>query len=410
MKRETWLRPLLTLNAILLSVVVVLLAYPIGRKTPPSGGTAQPERPRTASAARAPHEPKSAEVVSAGEGSIQGWMPQLRSIGIPTPLLARLAAGDFEVRWEARRHELQRRCDRGEVDDTALGRFESQHDHERDSELRAVLGDEAFRQWDREDVVRRIVPDELKLSAAETDAVYQLKKSLVERRNAVTAYVQNGEIDQMECDQMQADAQSDYQRGLQAVLGDERYATLQGADMKAEAILRRDLLSLNATDAQLTTVLATQRQWNQTQAELDRQLQAGGITDVAYRAKIQAADVARDDEYRRALGPNGFDDLQKVQNTQYQTLKRYATAWELSDGDVDYLYRSLQTYQKNLADIQSRAQAMAQQGQPIDGLAMRQNLQQVSQQTLDGLRSYLGNERFNKLVQNDAFALGDSLQ
>jgi hypothetical protein len=407
MKRETWLRPLLTLNAILLGVVAVLLAHPFERKTPQSGDTSPLERSRTASVTREPREPKPAGVVSGREAAIESWMPQLRSIGIPTPLLARLVVGEFEVRWEARRHELQRRCDRGEIGDIALGRFEAQHDRERDDELRAALGEDAFRQWDKEEVVRHVVPDELKLSVAETDAVYQLKKSLVERQNSVTAYVQNGEIDQVECDQMQAEAQSDYERKLQAVLGDERYAVLQGADMKAAGILRRDLLSLNATDAQLTSVLASQRQWDQRRAELDRQLQTGGITDAAYQAKIQAADAARDDDYRRALGTNGYDDLQKVQNTQYQTLKRYATAWELSDGDIDYLYRSLQTYQKNLTDVQSRAQAMAQQGQPVDGLAMRQNLQQVSQQTLAGLRSYLGNERFNKLVQNEAFALSE---
>jgi hypothetical protein len=407
MKRETWLRPLLTLNAILLGVVAVLLAHPFGRKTSPSGDTWPLERLRTASVTREPREPKPAGVVSGNEASIESWMPQLRSIGIPNPLLARLVVGDFEVRWGARRHELQRRCDRGEIGDIALGRFEAQHDRERDNELRAALGEEAFRQWDRAEVVRHVVPEELKLSVAETDAVYQLKKSLIECQNSVTAYVQNGEIDQVECDQMKAEAQSDYERKLQAVLGDERYAVLQGTDMKAAGILRRDLLSLNATDAQLTSVLASQRQWDQRRAELDRQWQTGGITDAAYQAKIQAADAAREDDYRRALGTNGYDDLQKVQNTQYQTLKRYATAWELSDSDVDYLYRSLQTYQKNLTDVQSRAQAMAQQGQPVDGLAMRQNLQQVSQQTLDGLRSYLGNERFNKLVQNEAFALSE---
>jgi hypothetical protein len=220
-------------------------------------------------------------------------------------------------------------------------------------------------------------------------------------------YVQNGEIDQGECAELQAAAQADYERKLRAVLGDERYAALQGTDARAAGILRRDLQKLNVTNAQLKTALATQRQWDERRAGLDRQRQTNSLSDEAYEANIRAADAERDEGYRRALGSTGYDQLQKVQNAQYQTLKRCATAWELSDGDIDYLYQSLQTHQKHLADYQRRAGAMTQQGQPVDGPSVSRDLQQFSRQTRDTLRNYLGAERFNKLAQNDAFALED---
>jgi hypothetical protein len=88
-------------------------------------------------------------------------------------------------------------------------------------------------------------------------------------------------------------------------------------------------------------------------------------------------------------------------------MKQYSTAWQLNDTDIDYLYNTIQEYQKNAQTYQQQAQAMQQQGQNVDWNAVQQNVQQSAEQTEQALRNYLGDDRFNKLEQNNVFQLMD---
>jgi hypothetical protein len=101
----------------------------------------------------------------------------------------------------------------------------------------------------------------------------------------------------------------------------------------------------------------------------------------AYEERLRALDTARDQEYKRVLGTNDFDQLQKIQDHRYRLLKRHANTWSLSESDIDYIYSSVQHYQ----DENQRSRDQIEQS----------------------LASYLGPERFDRLKKNDLFDLGE---
>jgi len=147
-------------------------------------------------------------------------------------------------------------------------------------------------------------------------------------------------------------------------------------------------------------MLGVQRKWNEQRAELD---QTPGKSN---EEQMQVLNAARDAEYQRVLGTNAFSELQKSQDINYQTLKQNAKAWQLNDNEMASVYNALQYSQRAISDYQKQAQALKEQGQPVDWSKVQENIQQFSAQTEQSLKTYLGEERFNKLKKNDLFNLG----
>ena len=87
-------------------------------------------------------------------------------------------------------------------------------------------------------------------------------------------------------------------------------------------------------------------------------------------------------------------------------MQQYAPAWGLSDGDINNLYDTIQSYEKSVRDYQARAEAVEGQGQSVDWPAVQKALREYAQQTEATLRKSLGDERFNKLKRNNVFAFG----
>ena len=81
-------------------------------------------------------------------------------------------------------------------------------------------------------------------------------------------------------------------------------------------------------------------------------------------------------------------------------MRRYAGAWGIDDGNIDYIYRTVKYYEKSVQDYRQQARQLEQQGQPVDWNAVNNNLEQFSQQTETALRDYLGSDRFNKIKRN----------
>ncbi len=335
---------------------------------------------------------------NANEPQWRQWLDQLRAAGVPDNILAGVVSTDFEARWDKRRRELQAKYNRGELDDNAMSAFEQQHDVEQEKEMRAALGNDGFTRWDRDNKLSEFDLAKLNLTPTETDALYALKKDLTTKQRELEQEKASGQMDDADFNDKQTAIQKDYDDQLKTLLGQDRYASMQAPD---DSSLRRSLKNLNANDQQFQAVLEAQKQWNDRRAELERASETAQVQGQAYDEQMRAIDAARDAEYQRVLGTNGFDEFQKAQDANYQTLKRFATNWQLSDSDVDYVYRSLQYYQKSVQDYQQQAQALEQQGQQVDWSAVQTNIQQFSDQMGDTLQKYLGDDRFQKLKRNN---------
>jgi hypothetical protein len=400
MKYRTSLGISLVLNAVLAGVLVFFVERQPAPNFLPSP---LPQPVATAIAASAPKRAKLTSSHNKNGSGWQNWLQQLRDAGVPNDVLAGLVASDFENRWEKQRREMERRYKRGELGDDWLARFELQHGEEQEKEMRAALGDEGFRQWDKENTLRDYDLDALNLSSSETDALYQLRKDLISKQHDLDVARQNGELDSADYSEQQDALQKENDQQFKALLGDDRYAAMLNPDSEGE--MRRSLQGLNVSDTQFEAMLDTQRKWNEQQMALEQDTQTDGKSK---EEQMQALDAARDAEYQRVLGTDAFSELQKNQDSSYQMLKQNANVWQLSDSDIDSVYKALQYSQKSISDYQQQAEALQAQGQNVDWDKVQENIQQFSDQTEQSLKTSLGEDRFNKLKKNGLFNPGEN--
>jgi hypothetical protein len=393
-KSKVWLGLSLFLNAALLIAIVVA----VGRARHPAPGEVGGVAPPEVAGART--------TIEFSRTAAPGWVQPLRNAGVRNPVLARIVMADFEERWELRRRELQRQLAAGDVDGDALARFEQQHDAEEESELRAVLGDDGFRQWDKTRLLRDFDVSGILLSAQESDSVYDLKRDFARRQHELIESRGNGELDEDDFNDRRAELQGLYDQQLKSALGEDRYAMLHDSVGDAQAVLRRSLKGINANDTQVAAILDAEHQWTDRRAEFERSLKDHPLTPEEYDVQSRTLDAARDEQYQRLLGADGFHQFQKNQDSRYQLMRRYASAWNLTDGDIDHVYSMLREFEKNSGVYKSTAQQVQQGGQSVDWPGVTQNLQQFTQQTEQAFRAYLGDDRFTKLSENNVLELG----
>jgi len=386
--KKTWLTISLVLNALLF---VALLAALNPRVSRPDAASAPPGVPAS--------WPVKAPITSSAKIETQPWPARLRADGISDHLVAAVAAADFEDRWQNRLRNLRRQIESGDAPEDAEAQFNLQHDQEQENAMRAVLGDTAFRQWDREKVLADIDP-KLNLSEAEADILYQSLKRLARDRHDLEQARQNGEIDEADFSRQQAEMQAEHDRQLQASLGADRYADVKAVPDENIANWKRTLKTLHVDNDTAIALVQARQQWGERRAELDKH-----SDEQDYLEKVQALEAERDDTCRRLLGAEGFAQFQEQQDDDYKTLKHNAAALNLNDDEIDRLYQTLHAYKNNVADYQQRALTLAQQGQDVDWPAVQGNVDQFAAQTERSMQIFLGTDRFRKLKKDEILSL-----
>ncbi len=348
-----------------------------------------------------PKLPQHADIASASDR--RQWVDQLRAAGVPNKILAQVVLADFEGEWDKRLEEC--RGDAGKIDALQVEREKDQ-----EAEMRAALGDEGFKRWDQENMLREADIGKVQLTDSEASAIYDLKKKLQQRRWDLDEARLNGGMDDTEINDATDQAYSEFNQQMKALLGDDRYAKSQGTDDGAIAAnLRQDLAKANPSDSQFQDILKGQQQLDERRSELDKQFQ-DNPSSADYAAQVKALDEARDQEYQRVLGTNVFDSLQKDQDIGYSKMRKYENIWGLDDNKVDYVYGTMKYYEKSVQDYQTQARALEAQGQSVDWDSVNKNLQQFAQQTQQALQNSLGQDSFNKIQRNGVFQFGQSSQ
>jgi hypothetical protein len=393
-----WLGTSLVINVVLFALLLVAVR-PVETKVVPAAEMAETSDPilPTVDVPR-PQFPPAFRAAADGWHS---WLDELRAAGVPNKILARLVAADFEERWGERQLAIQHQFENGELGADALTQAEAERPAEREKELRAALGEEGFRQWDKENTLRDINPAGILLSDAESDLLYQLRKSLLQQRHELETASRNGEIDEQDLSEKLSAVQMQYESQVRTLLGGDRYAAMTNEPDWVGPQLRRALGDEKPSEEQFDSLLQAQHQWNQQRADLERKLEETTLQPGAYEEQVRSIDSQRDQAFQQVLGTNGFAAFLMEQDTRYQTMKHYATAWRLSDRDIEYLYRALQSYDQSVANYREQAGALEVKGQPVDWNGVQNDLGQFLDRVHQNLLSYLGNERFDKLQANN---------
>jgi hypothetical protein len=386
-------------NVLLAVMVVVLARYKPERA--PVKEIKVPDETAAAMPAFTIQSPQYPETASASDKR-QWLVDQLRAMGIPNEILARVVLADLDKGWTKRAFEVTMER-HGDPD--AMAALQLETDKSKDAEMRAALGDEGFRQWDQGNMLRQVNQGRIQLTAVETDQAYDLWKKLQERQLDLEQAQVEGTMDPTDINDATETAASEFSQQMKAMLGDERYAkSRQTDDDTASAQLRHDLAKANPGDSQFKELLKTQQQWNEQRSALDKQFQ-NDPSSAAYADQVKALDAARDQEYRRVIGDDAFDEVQMEQDPGYTQMKKYETLWNLDDKSIDSVYGMVKYYEKSVEDYQAQARAIEAAGQSVDWDGVNKNLQAFADQTQQALQSYVGQDRFNRMAQNGVFQL-----
>ena len=388
----------LLLNLVLVVAASVLIFYKDPPAPVPVNVTDQPstESPMVTRRSSSPRYPD-----AASPRDQRRWLiDQLRARGVPNNVLARVVWADLDWKWNQRGGELSLKT-HGDPDTMAAYKLENAMSL--DSEMRAALGEEGFKQWDHDNMLREANQGKIELTSSETDAAYNLWKKVQQRELELRQKKLKGEMDEADVAEAFDKSISEYSQQMKSLLGEGRYAKSQQIDGDASAAsLRQELVKANPSDSQFQALLQTQQQWNEQRAALDKQFQ-DSQSSAAYAEQIKALNAARDQEYRRVLGDDTFDAIQKSQDPGYAQMKRYETLWGLDDKSIDSVYGTLKYYQKSAEDYQAQARALETKGQTVDWAGVSKSLEQFAQQTEQALQNYLGPERYNRMARNGAF-------
>jgi hypothetical protein len=346
-----------------------------------------------------PHYP---ETASASDK--RRWLvDQLRAMGVPNNILARVVWADLDKGWTKHATEIALEY-HGDPD--AMAALQLETDKSKDAEMRAALGEDGFIQWDHENMLREVSRKKIELTPAETEQAYDLWKNRQQHELDLQQAQMDGTMDPADVADATEKAEAEYHQQLKTALGEERYAKSQQTDdASAAANLPPDIASANSNDSQFQALLKAQQQWNEQRAALDKQFESDP-TSTAYADQIKALDATRSQQFRQVLGDDAFTAMQKQQDPGYTQMKKYETLWNLDDNSIDSVYDEMKYYQKTAADYQAQARALEAGGQNVDWGAVNGNLETFATQTEQSLQKYLGADRFNRMAQNGVFQIG----
>jgi hypothetical protein len=165
--------------------------------------------------------------------------------------------------------------------------------------------------------------------------------------------------------------------------------------------LQRGLRALDSSvEVPFETLLEAQMVWNMREHQMASELSDTKSRASTLEEESKRMNEQREAEFQRLLGTNVFDALQRAQDTRYQEIKRYASAWGLDDWTTDYVYRMNRYYEKAVEDYQRQVRSLEAQGQGVDWNAVHRNIEQFAAQMDHAVRGNLSEQSFDQLKQN----------
>ena len=169
------------------------------------------------------------------------WVNTLRDAGVPVRVLARVVREVFDDQWQKRQSRAQAAYMRGLVDADGLALVSLEHDQEQEQAMRAALGEDDFRKWDKQVVLGGLNLQGITLSDAQSEALYNLEKKQRDQLNQILASKLKHETDPATADTQQANSEADYDSQIKALLGEQDYAVLRGAPDDTAGQIKQDL-------------------------------------------------------------------------------------------------------------------------------------------------------------------------
>ncbi len=329
---------------------------------------------------------------------------ELERLGVSRDILVDILLQDFNHRWDKRVVALQKKYAPKPVPDRELRELSRESEVAQVRELKAALGEDGYRAWDKEQTLRtlnraRPPGDELPMTADEAEQAYRLQKDFDDKNRELQMAMEDGVADRADAGTLQGRAQQTLDRELEKLLGKERFNALRGTpDPTAEVY--RTYGSLSPTADQAQAVVQADGDYRARAAALTAQLNQNPGDAAKITAQLQALHDVREANLRQIFGAEAYDAMQRQSDPTFQTLQQYAGAWNLSTDEVQQVYTSVHDFQQQADRLRSAAQLSEQAGQHVDWNAVNASIEQARQQAEAGLQNTIGADRLYRLKQN----------
>jgi len=311
----------------------------------PSSASSQPISPQEPAAQKS-DESESANrqaPASVPDAGMTDWKEALRQSSIPRHAFIAAVQADFDEEWNQRDEDLRKRYTNGEVEVEDLALLNVDREIALEAAMREALGEDAFREWDRQRKFADVNISALTLSEGEANKLHAIRTGLTDRYRALERSKLKKEIDPATYDDLYELAQADYEQELRNLVGFERFS--EAKDSGITAYLRRDLRGLGVSESQFAQIRDLEGSIADSKADLEYEVSAGLIDSAKLDHERQIRDNMRDEQLQQILGEQAYALYRKQQDPRYQTMIDFAKDWRLADQDVESAYQLIHAHE-----------------------------------------------------------------
>lgn len=337
----------------------------------------------------------------------------LERVGVAPETIAAVVIEDFERHSNERLGEWERHYAPKLLPQRELTTFFRRKEIEREAALRAALGEDGYRAWDRQQTLEelnyaRLPGDPLPMSADEAEKAVRLQKDFDEKTKALQMAMEDGVADPADGRTLLAQARQALDAGLEQLLGEDRFADLRGhldstGHLDALAETYQNLGDLAPSAAQARAAMAAEARFRTAESELAQKLAANQADADAAATALGRIAAERDQAYRDVFGAEAYDRFKLAHDEAYQTLTRYAAAWNLDASEVQQVYRSLNAFEADASQMRTAARLRQQAGQHVDWDAVDATIERAKQQALSAVGATVGTETLRRMQANGLF-------
>jgi hypothetical protein len=357
---------------------------------------------RTAEVAGGPDQPAAESSLrrpQASAGLGPAVLSQLEELGLTRDVVVTALLENFHRRWDREFIALENRYAPRPVPEREYIELARRRDAEQLRELKTALGEDGYRQWDRDRTLRLLNVTGVTMTSAESDQAYRLQKEFEETHRELQMAMEDGIVDPADGSILQAQAQEALDRELATLLGAQRLAELRGVSDPTAEVYRR-FGDVQPTAAQAHAILQAEADYTAREAALARRWQEKAADARALVTEMQALAESREENLRRILGAEAYNTQKRLNDPTFRTLQQYAQAWQLDGHEVDSVYATLQSYHEKAERARTAAAMAEAAGHRIDWQEVHAAIDQARQQTEAGLHGLIGAERLRRLTQN----------
>jgi hypothetical protein len=271
------------------------------------------------------------------------WKTGLRQSNIPSHVFIAAIQADFNAKWNPRDSDLQKRYTDGEVGIEELSLFNLDREIALEATMRDALGEDAFREWDRNRKFADINTVDLALSGDESNALHNVRTARTDRLRALERSMLTKEIDPATYRERCELVQADYEHEVRNLVGFQRYNLAR--DSGIPAYLRRDLRGLGVSDAQLNQIQELEGNFGDGRTDLEVAAQYGSTDSVKLDHEQAALAQSRDEQLQKILGEEAYALYRKQADARYQTMVDSAANWKLTKQDVENVFQLVQSHE-----------------------------------------------------------------